>query len=249
MFDSTDIAQTLVTYNTNYQTLLNTENLPPPLTLQQIAFNSPHGRLFAVIFTWSSPDLDEGTRWSQKIATLAPLLMNTVAPTTIPEWFAGNGALVPKTMYGSSATHNIRKITPAVAEVVGRNLAIMPDDPGTMFSIHELRGPSAGRPESSTHSVFASREPHFMFEVLGFVTDEKGKEGSERWAVRMAREIEEAGAGEVLPTAYISLFKMEGLTSEEVLNKVYGEYAGVVRTLKERSDPENVFALTVPALK
>ncbi|PWY88870.1 D-lactate dehydrogenase [Aspergillus sclerotioniger CBS 115572] len=246
MFDSTNIAQTITTYNKSYQSLISTSPLPPQLTLQQIAFNSPHGRLFAVIFTWSGSNLDEGKQWSEKIASLAPLLMNTVAQTTIPDWFAGNGALVPKTMYGSSATHNIRRITPAVAEVIGRNLAIMPGDMGTMFSIHELRGPSA---VEKGDSVFASREPHFMFEVLGFVTDEKGREESERWAEKMAREIEEVGAGDVLPTAYISLFKMEGVKSQDVLEKVYGKYAGVVRDLKERFDPEGVFGLTVPALK
>ncbi|PYI04750.1 FAD-binding domain-containing protein [Aspergillus sclerotiicarbonarius CBS 121057] len=248
MFDPTDIAQSLITYNAAYQTLLDTEGIPPQLTLQQIAFNSPHGRLFGVIFTWSGPDLEEGKRWSDKIASLAPLLMSTVAPTTIPEWFAGNGALVPKSEYGAPATHNIRSVTPAVAEVIGRNLAIMPADPGTMFSIHQLRGPSA-QSESSAHSVFAAREPHFLLEILGFVTEEKNQGEAERWAARLAKEVQEVDAGNVLPTAYISLFKTQGVPAEELLNKVYGDKAALVRELKERFDPQNVFALTVPALK
>ncbi|RAK95915.1 FAD-binding oxidoreductase [Aspergillus ibericus CBS 121593] len=246
MYDSTNIAQTLVTYNAAYQTLLDTDTPPPQLTVQQIAFNSPHGRIFGVIFTWSGPDLEEGHRWSEKIASLAPVIMNTVAPTTIPEWFAGNGALVPKSMYGAPATYNVRRITTALAEVIGRYLEIMPDNPGTMLSIHQARGVAVGE---EGRSVFAAREPHYMLEIVGFVTGETGREGSEDWAEGMAREVRELDEGNLLSTAYLSLMKTEGVDAEEVLKRAYGEKAGLVRQLKRRVDPENVFALTVPRLK
>ncbi|OJZ80650.1 hypothetical protein ASPFODRAFT_212404 [Aspergillus luchuensis CBS 106.47] len=250
IFDSSDIAQTIITFNAAYEDLLNTEGLPPPVTLQQAALNSPHGRVFAVLFTWSHPDLGEGQRWVEKISSLAPLLMSTVAPTTIPDWFAGNGALVPESVYGSLQTHNIRRINPVVAEVIGRNVASMPSDPGTMLSIHQLRGQSAGEDASKLeHSVFATREPHYMLEILGCGTDEQNAGTSEEWAVKTAKEVAQVDEGNVVSTAYVSLMRLASMKPDEAVKKAFGTNAEVVRELKERFDPENVFALALPPLK
>ena len=65
-----------------------------------MVFNSPQGRLFCVTFTWSSEDIEEGRRWSEKVASLTTVLMNTVAVTTIPDWYDGNAALIPTNAYG-----------------------------------------------------------------------------------------------------------------------------------------------------
>jgi hypothetical protein len=237
-----------VDFNAAYQKLVNSEGLPPQLTIQRVAVNAPPGRCFGVIFVWSGSDIDEGQRWSAKFAGLAPLLMNTVAVTTIPKWFSGNSAIVPADVFGSSVTHNISHISPAVAETIGRNLARMPNDRATMFSIHQLRGPSAAPQDHS--SVFATREPHYMLEILGYVTEERRKEEAEEWAVRTAKEIEEADPGNVLPTTYLSVYNSaRAETLDEVLKKAYGSKVEVVRGLKSRFDPDNVFRLTVPAME
>ncbi|GIK05929.1 hypothetical protein Aspvir_010044 [Aspergillus viridinutans] len=137
LYDSTDITKTFIDFNAAYRALLDSDPLPPQLTIQQIAFNSPSaGRLLAAIFVWSSPDTTAGHAWAAKIAALAPTLANTVAETTIPSLLASTGALVPSTAYGAPSTHSIRSITPAVAETIGQYLATMPSDPGTMLSIH-----------------------------------------------------------------------------------------------------------------
>ncbi|GKZ83482.1 hypothetical protein AnigIFM56816_008577 [Aspergillus niger] len=250
IFDSSDITQTIITFNAAYENLLDTEGLPPPLTLQQVAFNSPQGRVFAVLFTWSHPDLEEGQRWAERISSLAPLLMSTVAPTTVPDWFTGNGALVPEAVYGSLQTHNVRRINPAVAEVIARNVASMPSDPGTMATIHQLRGQSAGEDaDKLEHSVFATREPHYMLEFVGCAIDEQKAAASEEWADKLAEEIAQADEGNVLPTAYVSLMRFASLKPDEAVKKAFGANAEAVRTLKQRFDPENVFALALPALK
>lgn len=235
-------------FNGAYQNIFNSEGFPPQLTIQQMAVNAPPGRCFGVGFVWSGSDIDEGQRWSAKVAGLAPLLMNTVAVTTIPEWFASNGTMIPADISGSSATHNISRIPLPVAETIGRNLERMPIDPGTMFSIHQLRGPSVA-PQGHS-SVFATREPHYMLEFLAYVTKEGRKEESEEWAVQMAREIEQADPGNVLPAVYLSLYSSaRAKSSDEVLKKAYGSNVEVVRGLKSKFDPDNVFRLTVPAME
>ncbi|GFF43959.1 6-hydroxy-D-nicotine oxidase [Aspergillus lentulus] len=248
LYDSTNITQTFIAFNAAYRALLDRDPLPPQLVIQQIAFNSPSaGRLLAAIFVWSSSDTTTGNTWATRIAALAPCLANTVSETTIPSLLTSTGALIPSSAYGAPSTHSIRSITPAVAETIGEYLDSMPSDPGTMFSIHQLRGPSAMAQKHST--VFAAREPHYMLEFLGFAAEETRSADAMEWAVQMARGIERADPVTILPTAYVSLYSSAAaISSDEVLRKVYGDQAGVVRDLKRGFDPGNVFRLTVPLL-
>ncbi|GIJ92289.1 hypothetical protein Asppvi_011267 [Aspergillus pseudoviridinutans] len=248
IYDSADIAKTFIDFNAAYRSLLDSDPLPPELSVQQIAFNSPSaGRLLTATFVWSSHDIATGHAWAAKIAALAPALANTVAETTIPSLLASIDAVVPSSAYGAPSTHSIRSITPAVAETIGQHLATMPSDPGTMLSIHQLRGSSASTQDHA--NVFAAREPHYMFEILGYAVEETLSAQAIEWAVQMARGIERADPGNVLPTAYMSLCSTAAAaSSDEVLRRVYGDKAGVVRDLKRGFDPGNVFSLTVPSL-
>ncbi|KAJ5368900.1 D-lactate dehydrogenase [Penicillium cataractarum] len=248
LFDPTDITKTFIDFNAAYEELLNSEGLPPQLTIQQICFNGPMGRAFGALFLWSGTDIEEGKRWSENIGSLGPLLVNMVAPTTMPEWFVANGAMIPSSLAGSGFSHNVRRMSPLIAETIGPNLAIMPSDPGCMVSIHQLRGPSAGPQDHP--SVFATREPHYMLELLGFATS-GDQEVSKQWALQTTEEIERADPENLLPTSYISVYNstIQAKSSAEALEKTYGPNAEVLKDLKAKVDPEGVFALTVPALK
>ncbi|PYH40846.1 FAD-binding oxidoreductase [Aspergillus saccharolyticus JOP 1030-1] len=247
MFESSNIRKTFVEFNAAFHSL-QSEGLPDELAVQQFAINAPPGRLFGTIFVWSGEDLDEGRRWADRIAHLGIPIMNTVAPTSIPDWYRGNGAMVPTSVYGSSRTANVRRLTPELAEVIGQSLERMPADPATMLSIHELRGPSA---TSKRDSVFAAREPHFMLEILGCVVAEGKKEAAEQWASETLAQVHGTEAQNLLPGAYVSLH-YEGdqkMCAEDRLQKLFGEFADAVGGLKEKYDPSNVFALAVPKLK
>lgn len=63
-------------------------------------------------------------------------------------------------------------MTGEVIEVLSSSLDEMPGSLGTLFMLHELRGPSAGSHEDS---VFGSRDPHFMFELVGMAVTQEGK--------------------------------------------------------------------------
>lgn len=174
--------------------------------------------------------------------------MNMVGVTTIPEWFVANGAMIPPSIAGTGFSHNVHRIPPLVAEAIGRNLAVMPSDPGCMVSIHQLRGPSAGPQDHS--SVFATREPHYMLELLGFATS-GDQEVSRQWAVQITEEIKQADPDNVLSTAYISVYNsaVQAKSPSEALEKTYGPKVETLKDLKAKFDPDGIFALTVPALK
>ncbi|KAJ5986589.1 hypothetical protein N7451_010954 [Penicillium sp. IBT 35674x] len=218
IFDSSDIVKSYTDFNTAYHNLLDTE------------------------------DLEEGKQWSEKIAALGPAKMNMVKPTTIPEWLGGAGVHVPSKVYGSSWSMNLSTITTAVAEAIARNLSILPNDPGAMFSLHQLRGPSAAPQEHG--SVFGSREPHYMLEILAYGGTPEKQAESEAWGKQMADEVEKAAAESYLPTAYVSLYgSTHAGSAAKWVDRVYGKKAGVLRDIKAKFDPDNVFKLTVPSLE
>lgn len=231
---------------------LQAEGLPAQLTIQSINFNSPHGPAFAFLFAWSGTEaeLEEGQRWSQKIASLGPAKMNMVVPTTIPDWIAGAGANVPTSVYGSSWTHNVSHLSPEVTEAIATNLARLPNVPGPMCSVHQVRGPSA-KPQE-LESIFEPREPHFMLEVLGFSTEPEDEAACKAWGAVFSEELEKAASesGVLLPKAYVSLYTSAHAGSgNEWAEKAFGGAAGELRDLKNSFDPENFFKHTVPSFR
>ncbi|KAE8168699.1 hypothetical protein BDV40DRAFT_3002 [Aspergillus tamarii] len=244
LFDSRDISKVFADFNTGYRKLLH-NGIPKQLTIQQAVFNAPPGRVFAVMVAWSGDDTEEGKYWSNQIASLAPVLMSTVGETTIPEWFAGNAAMVPSSVYGSSRTLNLYSVTPEVAEAIGRNLTTLPTDPGTMISMHQLRGPSAAPKDNS---VFATREPHYMLEIVGFAVVEDRKGEAEHWASNIAEAVSKTDGGNILPTTYISLYSAPE-REVDPLSQFYGSHAEEILSLKKEYDPEGFFHWTVPQLE
>ncbi|GIK05928.1 hypothetical protein Aspvir_010043 [Aspergillus viridinutans] len=90
-----------------------------------------------------------------------------------------------------------------------------------------------------------------MLEILGYAAEETLSAEAMEWAVQMARGIEHVDPGNVLPTAYVSLYNTAAAaaaSSNEVLRRVYGDKAVIVRHLKRGFDPGNVFGLRVPSL-
>ncbi|KAH8688736.1 hypothetical protein BGW36DRAFT_442638 [Talaromyces proteolyticus] len=252
IFDAQDICKALTEFNAAYRRLLE-DGLPSELTIQQLVYNAPPGRLFGVSFFWSSDNTEEGQRWKEKIASLGPVIMNTVALKNIPDWVTEMRALVPSSVYGGgSHTHNLKQITTEAAQVLGRNLSKMPSDPACMFSVHQLRGPSTSHSTNDSNftyknnSVFAEREPHYMLEILGFSTTEENKHVCEQWASDLANQFQqETDTTNILPHAYISL---DPINNGNMV-RIFGSHAEEVFALKKTYDPDNVFALALPLLK
>lgn len=244
IYDSHDISKAISDFNAAYREI-SKEGIPKQLTLQQMVFNAPPGRLFGVGFTWSSEEIEEGQHWCERIASLGNVMMNKVSETTIPEWCTGNAGVIPSTMYGSFRTLNLHNLTEEVISSIGRELQKMPSDPGTMFSIHQSRI-SSSTPHSD--SVFVAREPHFMLEIIGCASTEENKEKSEQWAFDLWEDINTTDLGNFLDNTYISLDRMEEQPQLATLKRFFGSHLQDIIATKKRYDPENVFDLTVPRL-
>jgi hypothetical protein len=240
LFDTKNITKSLVDYNVGYQKLLDS-GLPSELSVQQMAFNAPATKLYGISVMWSSDDFARGRYWVEKLACLGIMVANTVSIHNVSDWMAASGAM-PLNVYGSARTHNLRQITPQVAEIIGHYITEMPSNPATVFSIHQLRGPSAAPKQDS---VFATREPHYMLEILGYATVAEDRRKAEKWANDFAMALEESGEGNILPTRYISL---DGSAEAYSISRLFGSNTQEVIALKKEYDPNHVFKLTVPSL-
>ncbi|KAF5014467.1 hypothetical protein F66182_14534, partial [Fusarium sp. NRRL 66182] len=186
------------------------------------------------MLAWIS-DAKEGLRWTQIIASLGSVVINTVTPTNIVDWMTGNEAMTSATVYGSNYTHNVYRVT-EVADTILKHIERLPSDPSTVISIHQLRGVSAC---AKSNSVFASREPHYMLEIVGCATAPERAKESQKWAYAVWKDLQENNSQIILPTAYINTGTNDRKLS--TLSLYFGDHVQEIVALKRRLDPDNVF--------
>lgn len=241
IFDSTDIASAARNFSAGYRDLL-AEGLPSPLYVQQIVLNTPHGKVFAIAFFWGSDDHEKGQACLAKIAALGSVAMNTVSSITLAEFLQTMKTAVPPNAYGSIKTISIRELTPETMEIMARNIEKMPLTNGTAFSMHELRGLSASPNEDS---VFGSREPHMMLEIITTVAERKDLGEAQEWAGSFIAEMRESVPENILPGTYISLTP----PGSNSFQNIFGANYEHLLEMKRKHDPEGTFGLAPPELE
>lgn len=194
-----------------------------------------------MLFVWSSSDLESGRIYLNKLAALGKIAANTVVETTAPEWIKGSSALIPQHAYGGERTVTVRNLTNQVIEIIGRNIAKMPSDSATGFSIQECRGPSA---TPHPGSVFGTRKPHFVLEMIGSVANLESMNASQAWAATFRKELLQSSGNNLLPGTYISVTK----PGDNSLSNIYGPNYQALLALKRKFDPKDVFNLAIPRL-
>ncbi|KAH8796756.1 D-lactate dehydrogenase [Hyaloscypha finlandica] len=254
-YDSRDLSAVFRSFNMGYQAL-SAGGVSPQLTLNQVMVNTPHGRAFGVIFVWSSEDETTGRRWLKKVEALGTVIMNMVAMTSIPDWIRGTARLTPTGFHGEGRTRNIRQMTDEIMDIIVRSFEKMPADPaspqgshircgGSMFAIHDMRGAVLN---SDIGSVFGTRDPHFLLEILGGAVVKENREQALDWNTSLWQDFKHIESGNLLPSTYISL-EPPDQTPGDPLSKIFGSNDQEVRKLKGEYDTEDVFDLALPKLK
>ncbi|KAG0652452.1 Gibberella pigment 3 [Hyphodiscus hymeniophilus] len=241
IFDSTDILATARKVSAGYQAL-QAEGLPSPLYVQQFALTAPFGKIFALAFFWGSDDHEQGQAWLTKVAALGDVIMNTVTPNTLAGFLEVMKTAVPPNAYGSIETMSIRGMTPEAIEIIARNIQRMPSTAGTSFSMHELRGSSA---VPKADSIFASREPHMMLEIITTVADKTDLREAQEWAQSFLSGLREMDPENILPGTYISV-TAPGSNSFE---NIFGVNYKPLLEMKRKWDPEGIYALAPPEVE
>ena len=114
-----------------------------------------------------------------------------------------------------------------------------------MFAIHDMRGAALN---SDIGSVFGTRDPHFLLEILGGAVVKENREQALDWSTSLWQDFKHIESGNLLPSTYISL-EPPDQTPGDPLSKIFGSNDREVRNLKGEYDPEDVFDLALPKLK
>ncbi|KAH8599401.1 D-lactate dehydrogenase [Bisporella sp. PMI_857] len=238
IYDSQDLKSTIKNFNSGYQELLAKEDLSK-LNVQELIVNTPHGKVLALGFLYSSDDIERGQSLLAQIEALGTVVMNTVSRNTISAYMDSMAKLVPAHAYGSLRTISLRSLTEEVLDLIVSNCEKMPTANGNGFCMHELRGPSS-KPKSD--SVFAAREPHYVIEIIGTPEDEQYVKEAYEWMTKFQSDLQASDPANIVSGTYLSL-----TTPEEFdLRKIYGNHTETVLELKKKYDPHNVFNLSIP---
>ena len=212
---------------------------PGSLGIQSNLVNTPMGKAFLVDFMWSSPDLEEGQRWLDKISSFGVVLFNGVKETTLPEILVVNETIIPTSGYGRNLSINVHELSDEILQIVAQEIQKMPDNHSTLFSILEFRGAAATPNEES---VFSPRTQHYLIEFIAISSTAEGTSGAWEWAVRFRDAIAKTDSRNILANTYISLTPPE----ESHLGKIFQDNREKLIQIKGEYDPSNVYKHALP---
>ncbi|RAK80776.1 FAD-binding domain-containing protein [Aspergillus fijiensis CBS 313.89] len=235
-FQFDDLPAVIRQYNTGYQALC-AEGIPAELTLQQCVLNLPHSKTLVVLFAWASYDIKTGQSWAEQISAPAPVAHNAVQPTTPLTYLTDTDRMVPSHTRGRVRTISLKRLSEEVLDVISTSVLKMPTDPHTFFAMHELR---TGTPSAQGHSdsVFAAREGHFVFEMIGNAQREENLDLATAWGQDLWNGLSRTDQENVLPSTYLSLTAPEELQMSPLFG---GNFPWLVE-MKDKYDPRGVFS-------
>ena len=244
IFKAGNLADTLKRYYTAVQG--GFDPFPPELQIQPAVVNHPpSGKIILLLFLWSSSDIDRGLRVLQQLLSMIPEVeINTVRETKMADFIAESAAFVPAGVYGYDQTVSFGKFDGDILDTIGKHAELMPNDPSTMLSFHELLSSSPSANSSiDRNSVFPANTTHTVVEIIGSVVDQSNEERSHNWAVHCRERLR--ATGKAMERTYVSLTP----TYDRSLQQVYGKKWDELKRLKAKFDPQGVFDLAVPRIR
>lgn len=251
MFDTSaqGIFETFKAVTLSIQDLEAQGKISRNIVLQPLVLNNPEaGRSFGVTYVWSSNDHDAGRQALDEMVAQIPatVAMNTVNPITPPDWSYMIGSFIAKNAWGGPNAISFGKLSSKTLDIIGESLQEMPSDPGTCFCLHMLasQSPSVTDPALANASCFSpeARQSHTMIEIVGSSISEASMERCEQWGKRMRERL--FASGEAMQGSYISVVGPETLTLEDI----YGEKLPLLKSLKQKYDPDGVFRNALPRM-
>lgn len=233
IYQPNDLAATIRQYNQSYKQQ-KAEGIPSALNLYQSATNGPEGKALAAFFVWASEDLEEGQGWLSKVSSWAPVAINTVPTTTMAGFNEISASLIPKCTHGTIFAVNVHELTPGILDVISIHTALQPNQPPTLFGIHELR---AEAPWSPAGSVFATRSPHFLIEIIPMTEEAEALDDVQAWGRNFYNALMKTNPGNINRAAYLPLTRSKDID----LKLTYGSRHETLQKIKQEYDPLNVF--------
>ncbi|KAJ5757267.1 uncharacterized protein N7511_007449 [Penicillium nucicola] len=235
-YESSDIAATIKQYNDAWRT--EKDGLPSSLSLFQCIGNTSSGKVFSVLFVWASTDIESGEKWLSKVSTWSLVAVSTVAPTDMVTFNEQAQRICHTNTYGLCLTVNLCELTAEIVDVISKYAPLKPSDPSTMFAIHELR---ACTPRPVMPTVWDTRVPHFVIEILPTVLHADRLDEALEWARSFHNEMMRTDKSNILASTYLPLTEPNKVD----MRAIYGSKYQILKRVKQQYDPDNVFRHTV----
>ncbi|KAG9605359.1 hypothetical protein KCU77_g840, partial [Aureobasidium melanogenum] len=248
LFESSDSRTSMRNVQAGMEKLAAGNDLPPELDLQPFLTATPTGKIYGGFFMWAGPDIDRGREYLDKVLSFHPYVLCTVAPATMMESLERTAAYVPESSYMNSRAVNVKRITPKIYDILVEACEHMPADPAAMLTWHEVRPCSPSfNPSTSLASVFNSREPHYVIEILANASIEENFEAVSKWGLSLKEELLRKASEKVLNASWLASTPDEDIG---VLERLYGTAnAQFLRELKRKRDPEAIFKHAIPRIQ
>jgi hypothetical protein len=197
-----------------------------------------------VWFGWSSPDLDAGRKYLERLTKLTAgadfASIREQGNTEVSEMV---GAFAKYGVQGMDAVTaiNFGDMSGKPAEVLGNFFNESPAaDQGNAIILHEARGASV---EPQEESCFGARQPHWVVQIVCASLQAENVGASTRLSRKLYSALK--AAGEALEVTYASLAQ----TKDTDMSKQFGKDYEFVMSLKNKYDPDGMFDNTVPRLR
>lgn len=221
--------------------MLGPNNLPPPqLQLQPQVFGvgiPGQERSLAIKVTWIGPKSEEWEVTLAKLETFAPGATSQMTTMSPVELVRSWDDVIPARVYGGGVKTVSLRLRPCqeTIDIMAEHASKKPDE--GMWMCHMYHDPVGRDAHTALPSVFKTREPHSMVEIVGFTT-KPGPMADEllRWAGDFEAAV--GASPDALDGRYYSLTAEEDVKIE----KVFGEEdLRFLLELKREYDPRNFF--------
>ncbi|MEU6089040.1 FAD-binding oxidoreductase [Streptomyces sp. NPDC047085] len=208
---------------------------PDDLTVQSGLVTGPDGTPVVLLAPAWSGDPARGEAVVSPLQQLGSPLSAQVAPMPLAQMLRLNEELGPAGRHYALATRTIAGFTPGVVAALAEAAATS-TSPLSGISVHHFHGAATRVPLEAT--AFGLRRAHFMVEIVAAWQPGDGQAAGHRaWADATSSAL----APHALPGGYPNLL---GPAAHDQIAHAYGPHTGRLTEIKERYDPEHVFAAT-----
>ena len=247
-YESSDMASTMDTFFNNYNTMMAEHQPPQALHITPTVISLPGiGLTQLATFIWNGPPSEEMYIWFDRVAKLAnPMLApnqnvrELVNSMSAIEFIKAATSQLPPMIFGRCQAATISHFSLAAIGCLVKAITEQPEGSNIAINIHILRSDSPSCSKPDFESVLPYRNPRIILEFLTFALDEITGEKTSQWALEVQNRFQELDS--YMPKIYLPLSAPD-IADPKI---IYGQDYDVIKEVKEKHDPDNLFAHSVP---
>ena len=203
------------------------------LTVDIVIMTGPTGELVLLLLPCWTGKYGENESAFLALQTLGTPIMTHLGATTIAAIVAGNDRYVTRGQFHELRNRLLSSLNPEIVQEIVLASETR-TSPLSRIILHDFHG--AGTRIAPAATAFATRQKHYMMEIISSWLPAEGEDGSahRRWAELTSARLKPFS----LPGGYPSLLEPDDYAQ---ISEFYGNNAERLRRVKKQFDPDGVF--------